>query len=1220
METVLNAILSYLISLAANFRSDELIRQHQAEVTKVLGDEEMLRKALGTTRSLSDDLAAVCAALARDFGVRGGFNKNRQIAHLFVDADFQANLLEWLMNGGIEEGRAARERILRRLEEVLLSSEVSPEHVAMLKSMYFESIEKTIYSNPTLAHWRHQLSLQYLRDQVAELRRLAKEAAGVYTPERLEIALASYCQKALSSWDIIDLSNLPEGDIQIATQKLLLRQLYMPLRVEVERKHKGDRGDAQLEKLEERYEARRRREVEGGMPYLVSARNANAWPIGKHLEKSPRLVVLGEPGGGKTTLLRWMATAYLLKRMQDSAFGDLPDTATLPVREWIPVLIRCRDLGDADLCRSFPDFLSQHLNKSDLLPDEARVMRSVILDRIAKGEALLLVDGLDEITNPQVRAQFCQELERTAVRYPDAPIVITSRIVGYRDMPYRMGSGFEHAIIAELDRDDQDLFAKRWVNVTEQHLPEAEKEKRVGELLDALHSSNRIERLAGNPMLLTTLALVKRKVGKLPNRRNKLYAEAVSVLLNWNPRLYQAIEEDEAIPQLEYLAYEMCRRGVQRLTDDDVLELLERLRHEYPNVRAIRRRNADEFLALLEARSSILIRAGGRWHQETKREAPLWEFRHLTFQEYLAARAILDGRYPERNKANSIAMQVAPLAGSVSIPTPQDKHAPIDEVEVPESWREALRLLVADCKDDDVDDVLMAIVTPLENEDVAQTERPRSILAALCLADEPNASEEMAVSILESLAKSIGEEDGNGRIRSSLDRAAVEVAGSIWATHLKRVLIDEFYRRTPMWRWHPGGLAGVTAIATWRRTGKAAGELFTDVGKWLASPDERDKAIACLTVMEAAFEGDISCPEEIPRVLIDLAARSSPPLCQAAVWALGWLAIGGTSKTDQRPQWTASQDEVEMICAVLERAPSEEIGTRRWIVNILGAAKDSRALPVLTLQLRDEDDELRRATVKAISGIGTSEALRALWPMLDDPAEVIRESAVVALGREHTSEHVALVMRMLKDTDAGVRSAAAEVLREYRAQESKEALMEALEDDNPGVRTDVIQALATIGGMGVNQALVRKLSDRDVRVRQAAIRGIGRSGDSGAIALLLPMLTMANRSVRLSAAMTLSHLGDPRGRRAVEVILSSRSSATRRAAVGEAARLMEDVQMARLLSEDLDGIQPWIDPAVPVAAERVRSAATALDIDIEHATKLYLSIASLVPLRIDSVK
>ena len=42
------------------------------------------------------------------------------------------------------------------------------------------------------------------------------------------------------------------------------------------------------------------------------------------------------------------------------------------------------------------------------------------------------------------------------------------------------------------------------------------------------------------------------------------------------------------------------------------------------------------------------------------------------------------------------------------------------EVEVPESWREALRLLVADCKDDDVDEVLLAILNPMDGEDAAQ--------------------------------------------------------------------------------------------------------------------------------------------------------------------------------------------------------------------------------------------------------------------------------------------------------------------------------------------------------------------------------------------------------------------------------------------------------------------------------------------------------------------
>ena len=66
------------------------------------------------------------------------------------------------------------------------------------------------------------------------------------------------------------------------------------------------------------------------------------------------------------------------------------------------------------------------------------------------------------------------------------PIVVTSRIVGYRDMPYRMGAGFEHGLIAELTREDKDHFARRWIEVTEQHHLLAEREKRAQELIEAL--------------------------------------------------------------------------------------------------------------------------------------------------------------------------------------------------------------------------------------------------------------------------------------------------------------------------------------------------------------------------------------------------------------------------------------------------------------------------------------------------------------------------------------------------------------------------------------------------------------------------------------------------------------------------------------------------------------------------------------------------------------
>lgn len=263
-------------------------------------------------------------------------------------------------------------------------------------------------------------------------------------------------------------------------------------------------------------------------------------------------------------MLRWLATAFLLRHINDPAFDQLPDVQTLPEQNWIPVLIRCREIGDDDLCRSFKDVLQMHLDKSELQPQEAQVMFAVILDRLAKGEVLLLVDGLDEISNLRVRQAF-------ASSWNAPPCVIQvrrswrPRIVGYRDMPDRMRTGFAHGVIGDLHPETKDLFAKRWVEATEAHQSKENRERSAKDLMAALHSSDRIERLTSNPMLLTTMALVKRKVGKLPTRRHKLYAEAVSVLLNWNPNVYTVIEDEEALPQLAFLAYEMCRRGVQQL-------------------------------------------------------------------------------------------------------------------------------------------------------------------------------------------------------------------------------------------------------------------------------------------------------------------------------------------------------------------------------------------------------------------------------------------------------------------------------------------------------------------------------------------------------------------------------------------------------------------------------------------------------------------------------
>jgi len=94
-----------------------------------------------------------------------------------ADERFQDDLTEWLKAGAIKEGDAVRERLIQSMEQALANSgRASPEQIEFLKTGYFEALERTVFSNQVLAHWRHQLSLDYLRDQVTDLRRQAEEA------------------------------------------------------------------------------------------------------------------------------------------------------------------------------------------------------------------------------------------------------------------------------------------------------------------------------------------------------------------------------------------------------------------------------------------------------------------------------------------------------------------------------------------------------------------------------------------------------------------------------------------------------------------------------------------------------------------------------------------------------------------------------------------------------------------------------------------------------------------------------------------------------------------------------------------------------------------------------------------------------------------------------------------------------------------------------------
>jgi hypothetical protein len=1042
-------------------------------------------------------------------------------------------------------------------------------------------VEVLTFDECVAQHWQNPTKA--MQDLIASLKKYYPlQESSDYVPLGNE-AEQRYRELALETCDIIDLANLPESDRHIATQKLALRRLYVALRVQVEIASSAQTNETELEAIEKRRNAIQRQLAGWGKPDKDEREDkVNRVPIGERLAKARRLVVLGDPGAGKTTMVRWIASAYLLKLKRDPDWKDLPDVSTLPDEDWLPIIVRCRDLDPSILSGSLDDILGHTLRKAEMTVAECTALRELLQKKLHDGEALLLLDGLDEIPDP-ARVRFCRQIEQICIAYSKAPIIATSRIVGYREMGYRIGRGFEHVTVADLSREDKDDFARRWCEITE--LPER-REDGTKELIKDIHSADRIERLTSNPMLLTTMALVKRTVGKLPSRRAKLYEKAVEVLLNWRNDVDKPIDSDEAFPQLQYIAYAMCDRGVQQLREDEVIDLFGRLRTEYPNVHAVKKHEPREFLGLLERRTGILVETGHVRHNG--RTVPVFEFRHLTFQEYLAGLALVAGHFPNRKRSLRLAECVAPLAARMS--EVQDT-----EVAVTENWREALRLCVASCNNDDVDDVLQAILQPLEGEDAQITARPRVVLAALCLADEPNASNEMAREVLREFVKQVNENDGKGSVQTSIDIAAMELAGSRWGQLLRSLLVEEFRRQDISLRLSYGGLCREMVTASVSDHEAIIHEWYVKQVSRLNSSEEVEAIEAAFDIGKIAelallshvsstiYQGYQNQVLVVPGVVNRLLEMllSSAPASHAASETLKWLHFEFRNKDSWKP-------------TVQEK--------RRLISFISNPVSDPQACTLLSQILNKEGEG--------------GQTVEPLLVKLDDSDKGVRQAVAGALGQIKDERAVAPLIAKLDDSDKDVQRAVAGALGEIKDERAVAPLIAKLDDSDKDVQRAVAGALGEIKDERAVAPLIAKLDDSDKGVRQAVAGALGEIKDERAVAPLIAKLDNSDKYVKQAVEEALVQLGYEQTIKTLLERLSADIWYMRVAALRALSRTCEDEIDRKLLSRDLDALNPFLDPQKEINEKWVRHAAKTLKMPVEEVCNRYQALAQKFSLKL----
>ena len=385
------------------------------------------------------------------------------------------------------------------------------------------------------------------------------------------------------------------------------------------------------------------------------------------LAENPRLVVLGDPGSGKTTLLRYLALRYARDRAEGTTV--VRDWLARPESGHLPLLVPLRNLG-AYLKAHYPtpdgaeghdrvlEFLRAYLKGERLaVPDD-------FFDRdLEGGRVALLLDGMDEVGDDALRQRVARLVEAFACAYPQCRVVVTSRVVGYAGAA-RLGEGFATTTVSDFTLADVAQFLTHWHRLiavgqmgpgeSAEHYAAAQ----TTQLMQAIKDNLRVRELAINPLMLTVIALVHRDRVKLPDRRAELYAEAVDVLLGkWDEA--RGVEETcilEGRPfdagdrrlLLQSLALKMHAGGKREIEADDLQrELRAAFANMTPDARAAERA-VERFIKVIQERTGLLVEAG----------PGAYRFSHLTFQEYLAALAMI-----ARDDYVEYILQRAPEAG-----------------------------------------------------------------------------------------------------------------------------------------------------------------------------------------------------------------------------------------------------------------------------------------------------------------------------------------------------------------------------------------------------------------------------------------------------------------------------------------------------------------------------------------------------------------------------
>ena len=364
-----------------------------------------------------------------------------------------------------------------------------------------------------------------------------------------------------------------------------------------------------------------------------------------------RLVLLGNPGSGKSTFVRQLAARLAAAHL---GLGPPPmgfEPSLVPVftvlRDLKPHLETLSFIGRAeeDQERDLADMLWRQW-QSDLEKSGSGDFAEALRDQLVRGDVLIVFDGLDELPE-KLRPAAGKAIRAVLQWYPAKRIIVTCRIRSYTGKT--VVPGFLPYTLLPFDEEKIGAFTTAWYRAQASlgRVCGGAPDERAADLRKAAVGTE-LREMASNPMLLTTMAIIHQKEIGLPRERVRLFSTAIQVLLNrWQKRKGLDVSERLAgvlcddsklrtiLERVAYEAHNQVKGKAADLTRGELLILMEQ--PNYMGDTSL----AGEFLNYVDQRAGVLVGHGG----DAEGNYPSsYSFPHRAFQEYLAGCYLVGSR------------------------------------------------------------------------------------------------------------------------------------------------------------------------------------------------------------------------------------------------------------------------------------------------------------------------------------------------------------------------------------------------------------------------------------------------------------------------------------------------------------------------------------------------------------------------------------------------